>query len=367
MEVVMSKFSKKSIILLVIAGVALVFGIVLLIIGLSRPKDDWDNQRKQELNTRKIESELDEIAKNLNFEIHRYDIDLFTLDQKNLAEGVRQLSQKYPSFLIEPDVWKDPQMMQGLKGYLNDKYMKDLYREVNKQFGDMSDIHDQLKGGLVHYLYYFPEAKVPEFYTILEGVDMSEGSPRYCYSIEDTIVLMPDWYLGAHNKLYELYRVDKYLRAKCEKRYMAIDCFRELISERHLPQRTAITLLDRMIDAGKALYFTEMMFPDAPAADVIGYDDKQMAWAKVNQANVWNYMMEKEMVFSKNEDVARRMVGISPETKPFKGSPGRMGAYIGWMIVINYMQNNPKITLPELMAEKDSRKILDQSGYKPLK
>lgn len=367
MEVTMSKFSKKSIILLVISGLALVFGIVLLIIGLTRPKDDWENQRKQELSTRKVESELDKIAKNLNFEIHRYDQDLFTLDQKNLAEGVRQLSQRYPSFLIEPGVWSNPQMMQGLKAYLNDKYMKEIFREVNKQLGDMSDVYEQLKGGLVHYLYYFPEAQVPEFYTILEGIDNSGAAPRYCYSVGDTIVLMPDWYLGSNNKLYEFYRVEKYLRAKCDKKYMAIDCFRELIAPRHLPHRTAITLLDCMIDAGKTLYFTEMMFPDRPAGDIIGYDQKQMDWAKANQANVWNYMIEKEMVFSKDERVALHMLGVAPESQPFHGSPGRLGAYIGWMIVINYMQNNPKITLPELMAEKDSRKILDKSGYKPLK
>ena len=364
----MKKMSKKSWLLLSIAAVALVFGIVLLIIGLHRPKEDWDNGRKKELTSRKAESELEKIAKNLNFEIHRYDKELFAIDQKNLAEGIKELSTRYPSFLIAPDAWKNPQMVNSLKAYLNDKYIKDLYREVDKKFGNMDDVHAQLKGGLTYYLFYFPKATVPQFYTILEGIDMSpDGFPPFCYQIGDTIVIMPDWYLGQNNKIYELYRVDKYIRAKCEKKYIAIDCFRELIAERHLPARTPITLLDRMIDAGKALYFTEMMFPDSPAADIIGYNDKQMAWAKKNQANVWNYMMEKELVFSKNEDVARRMVGISPETKPFKGSPGRMGAYIGWMIVIQYMQNNPKITLPELMAEKDSRKILDGSGYKPLK
>lgn len=365
----MKKMSKKSVILLIIAALALIFGITLLIVQLKKSsnKEEWDNDRKEEVHARKVVNELDEIAKNLNVEIHRYDADIFAIDPKNPAEGVRALESKYPEFLVERGAWQNPQRLMQISGYLQDPYIKEIKAAVDKEFGDMSDLQAELKGGLTYYKYYFPDARVPQFYTLVEGIDASPSSPRFCFSIEDSIIILPDWYLGRDFKYYKDFRIDNYVRERCDKRYAAIDCFREILAKRHLPSKTAITLLDVMIAEGKTLYFTESMFPDVPAADIIGYSSEQFAWAKANQANVWNYMIENEMVFSKNETTARHLVGVAPETKPFKGSPGRMGAFIGWMIVINYMESHPETSISDLMAMPDSREILDKSGYKPLK
>ena len=55
------------------------------------------------------------------------------------------------------------------------------------------------------------------------------------------------------------------------------------------------------------------------------------------------------------------------ETKPFKGSPGRMGAFVGWKIVCHFMENNPKISFQEMMNMTDMNEMLKKSGYKPQK
>ena len=48
--------------------------------------------------------------------------------------------------------------------------------------------------------------------------------------------------------------------------------------------------------------------------------------------------------------------------KTFKGA-----AWLGWQIVRKYMEENPKVTLAQLMAEKNAQKILTESKYKPKK
>ena len=48
-----------------------------------------------------------------------------------------------------------------------------------------------------------------------------------------------------------------------------------------------------------------------------------------------------------------------------KDSPGRIAYYIGWEIVNDYMENNPRLTLEALMQNTESQEILQQSGYKP--
>ena len=80
---------------------------------------------------------------------------------------------------------------------------------------------------------------------------------------------------------------------------------------------------------------------------------------------MWNYLIENDLVYSKDAAVAQHLVGISPETKPFKGSPGRMGAFIGWKIVGSFMENNPDVSLQDMMKMTDSKELLKKSGYKP--
>ncbi|MDQ4140161.1 MAG: gliding motility lipoprotein GldB, partial [Bacteroidota bacterium] len=45
--------------------------------------------------------------------------------------------------------------------------------------------------------------------------------------------------------------------------------------------------------------------------------------------------------------------------------PGRIGRWVGWQIVRIYMEENPDVTLQQLMAEKDAQKIFNESHYKP--
>jgi uncharacterized protein YjaZ len=47
------------------------------------------------------------------------------------------------------------------------------------------------------------------------------------------------------------------------------------------------------------------------------------------------------------------------------GTAPRIGSYIGWRIVKQYMEKNPKITLAQLLKLVDADDILTKSKYKP--
>ena len=44
--------------------------------------------------------------------------------------------------------------------------------------------------------------------------------------------------------------------------------------------------------------------------------------------------------------------------------PGRIGSWVGLDIIRAYMENNPEISLQELMANPDAKDILNKSKYK---
>lgn len=325
-----------------------------------------ENQRKEVVEQRKVKQEVKVIEEQLKVEIHRYDQDIFKIDLNDVQRSLKSLSERYPSIFIAPDAWKDSLRIQQITAFLTDPAIVKLHEDVEKKYPDLSFLQKEMERAFTYYKFYFPTAEVPRLYTVVSGVDV-RSVPILRVDEQNLLIIGLDWFLGADNKYYDYMGLPKYRRVACDKSFIAMSCFSQAIAYRHLPKQTPITLLDNMIEAGKMIYFTEMMFPDAQPNDVISYTSDQFSWAEQHQADVWNYLIENDLLFSKDDDVVRRLVYDAPFSNPFRGSPGRMGAFIGWKILINYMEKNPDVTLNSLMLETDSQKILDKSGYKPLK
>ncbi|MDX1283621.1 MAG: hypothetical protein R3182_01350, partial [Draconibacterium sp.] len=131
--------------------------------------------------------------------------------------------------------------------------------------------------------------------------------------------------------------------------------------------RVSVTnLLGNMVQSGKMMYLVDAMLPHIHDSLKIGYTGNQLEWCRNNEAQMWTYLIEKEMLYSTQRMDAVRYINDAPTTSGFPiESPGRTGVWIGWQIVRKYMKENPEITLPELMKNKDYQKILNLSRYSP--
>lgn len=356
--------SKKSKILIISVLTALLAGTIVFFVLRGHHRNDDGNSRKSEVeDNRQVRKEVNSIADTLEVKVLRYDQDLFAMDRTRIPEELHRLTAKYPRF-IDSTAWKDSRYIRQITDFLNDPYIQEIHKDVDKAFPNLDTAEEQLKGALSIYKYYFPDAQLPVFYGVVAGIDPS--APFVLY-VDNEIIINLDWYLGRDYKYYKDYRIPQYIREECNRKYVALDCFRRALAYRHLPPKTPVTLLDYMIEEGKIVYFTELMFPTTSVADVMGYSDEKFAWAQKYQADVWNYLIENDLLFSKDEDPIRRLVQEAPFSNPFKNSPGRIGAFIGWRIIVSYMEKHPEISLNQLMQETNSRAILDKSGYKPLK
>lgn len=346
----------------------LIFGIaigILLLMALGivlwhhRSANSTDNSRKGDVSA----AELRKAERQVDVHIKRYEKDLFSLDPEHLTEGLQRIAKEYPSLLIEDGVWNDPEMMLQLKAYISDPLIREIYNDAVRQFPDLKDIEAELNKALGYYLTYFPEDSVPSFYSLVPGLN-TEMPTVYGYG--DDIFIHLDMYLGKDYKYYSQIGMPLFISQRCEKKYIATECFSKALVYKHLPQKAPVSLLDNMILEGKRLYFTEMMFPDKAEMDVVEYSPEKFEWAVNNQGKVWAYIIEKDYLFSKQNEIIRQFVDDTPFTKPFTNdSPGRMGAFIGWKIVQAYMENNPEVSLQAMMQETDSQLILNKSGYKP--
>jgi hypothetical protein len=302
-------------------------------------------------------------AKEIEINLLRYEQDLFNIDQANMAAAFAQMYGKYPDNIVAKGAWENPVMLQSIKEFLNDPTIQEIYQETNKQYADMSDFKKQITPALTLYLTHFPDETIPDFCTLVSGIDFD--MPQV-FGYKNTIFICLDMYLGKDCKFYGQAGMPKYIAARCDKKYMATDCFSKALVYKHLPDKTLVTLLDNMVDAGKKMLFTQTMFPTTDPQDILGYSEDQYKWAVSHESAIWHRMIEKNLVYDNSDDVVRRMMDEAPFTRDFgNDSPGRLGGFIGFQIVQSYMKTHPGTTLKDLMKMTDSQKFLKESGYKP--
>ena len=311
----------------------------------------------------KLTEEQVEVSKNVEINILRYEQDLFNIDQGNMKAAFAALYGKYPENLIAKNAWNNNEMLLSIKDFLNDPVIKEIYQDTETMYADMSWFKKEITPAFTLYLTHFPNEKIPNFCTLVSGIDFQ--MPQV-FGYENTIFICLDMYLGKDNKHYGQAGMPKFISARCEKKYMVTDCFSKALVYRHLPDRTLVTLLDNMVDAGKKMLFTQTMFPTTSAQDILGYSKEQYKWATSHESAIWHYLVEKNLVFDNTDNVIRRMMDETPFTRDFgNDSPGRLGVFIGFQIVQSYMKTHPGTTLKDLMAMNDSQKLLKESGYKP--
>jgi len=302
-------------------------------------------------------------AQNVEIKILRYEQDLFNINQNNMAAEFAAMYGKYPDNIIARGSWKNEEMLLSIRGFINDPVIKEIYKDTEAQYADMSWFQQQITPAMTLYLTHFPDEKVPDFCTLVSGIDFQ--MPQV-FGYDNTIFICLDMYLGKDYKHYAQAGMPKYIAARCDKKYMATDCFSKALVYRNLPDKTLVTLLDNMVDAGKRMLFTQTMFPNTKPEDILGYTTEQYKWAIAHESAAWHHLVEKNMVYDNTENVIRRMMDETPFTRDFgNDSPGRMGVFLGFQIVQSYMKTHPGTTLQDLLLMTDSQKLLKESGYKP--
>ena len=307
-------------------------------------------------------SELQEAKKQIEVYFLRYEKDLFSLNVNNLPKEIERLSHIYPSLLIEPDIWNDSLKMESLKAYLQDTVILALYHATEKTI-KTDIILSELETAFGYYKVFYPSDSIPKIITLIPGLDITTPS---VYIYDEILFVNIDMYLGADFHYYEAIKMPLYIVERCTPAYLSVDIFKKAMVYKHLGKAPRTTLIDVMITEGKKLYFTEMMFPALHERLIIGYSEEKYNWANQYMGNAWSYLIEKNELFGKGEQLMRCYIEDSPFTKSFgNDSPGRMGAFLGWKLIQSYMKNHPEVTLPELMQEYDYQKILNTSKFKP--
>ncbi len=301
-------------------------------------------------------------------EIIRFDEKLFNLPLNDTLQELTDLRNEHPRF-FDLFTWRvigvggiEEEDFLALMGrFLTDSMVVDVRHMVDSQFSHFDDIQESLTEAFKYYQYHFPEKPLPTIYTMISGFNQS------VVTAEEIIGISLDKYLGSDCPYYSrLSNVPHYKVRNMHRKKMVSDVAYAWGLTEFEEDGSATTLLDQIIYQGKIMYFVDALLPEMHDSLKIGYSAKHLEWCKKNEAQMWNYLVEKKMLYSNKRMDIMRFINDGPYTTNFPlESPARTGIWIGWQIVRQYMKNSKEITIAELMKNTDYQQILNSARYFP--
>ncbi|MFD0799287.1 gliding motility lipoprotein GldB [Maribacter chungangensis] len=297
-------------------------------------------------NTNKVAEEIDKIP--IDLKVMRFDRDFAAATPDKLPV----LRKEFPYLFPAPDsVWV---------AKMQDSLQIELFQEVGNTFNSFMDEEDGLIQLFKHIRYYFPEQQTPKVITVTNDVDYDNR-----IILADTLLFIGlDNYLGPEHRFYGGFQ--RYIAKTLDRKYMISDVA-SAFAKRVVPKPRDRTFLARMVYFGKELYLKDMLVPNIPDTEKIGYTQEELDWAIANEEPIWRNFIEQEHLYSTNNKLNSRFLDPAPFSKfgleLDNESPGRLGRYIGWQIVRAFMDAN-EIGLKQLLTMPEEE-IFKKSNYKP--
>lgn len=235
-----------------------------------------------------------------------------------------------------------------------------LLRETKQVFGNGSALAEEFKSAFAHIQHYYPDFKPPRVKTVITGLDTD------LYVTDSLIVVGLDFFLGEdaayRPKTYD-YLMRRYDPHDIVPSCMLIYGISPRFNKTDLKDRT---VLADMVAYGKSFYFAKHMMPCIPDSVLIWYTPTEIQGADENEDLIWARLIQDKVIFSTSVMDKKNYLGDRPATiQVGEKCPGRIGQWVGWQIVKEYMENHPDKTLPQLMRMADAQRLFKESNYKP--
>lgn len=253
-----------------------------------------------------------------------------------------------------------PRFERNMTNFLMDRSVHQLFKNVDSTFQDITPYQGEIETAFTYYNYYFPNKKIPTVVSMVGGLN------RNIVVTDSVLGVGLDMYLGDSNEIYNLAQLPGFISKKCKPDFMVYDMMRGWVLSEFEPVIKKDDVLSQIINYGKSIYLMDAMFPFASDHYKIGFMPDEIKWCNENEVTIWAKIIEEQQLFSTDVHVIRSLTGPGPFSAGFpRESPAQIGYWIGWQIIRSYMDNNPEVTLKQLMKIQDAQSILKDSKYKP--
>ncbi|XOV68909.1 MAG: hypothetical protein ACFHU9_06930 [Fluviicola sp.] len=256
--------------------------------------------------------------------------------------------------------YSDSTYQASMMDFQQDEGVKLFEKEIDAKFKNLQPIEEKLTDGFKHIKYHLPKAKMPSHIVFMNTLFRSS-----VWVTENEIGIGLGNYLGEKSKTVQ--KTDPsvmylWMRKAMRREYLERDVMENWVST-HLIKEVDLNLASDLIYYGKVMYLIKAAYPEMHDRLVLRYTSSQWNWAEKNEKAFWDYLMQNQM-FYKNEEITKlNLFNVGPKTPglPIEGSPDRLGKYLGYKIVCDYVEET-EASVSQLI-KADYKKILQK--YKP--
>jgi gliding motility-associated lipoprotein GldB len=308
----------------------------------------------------------------VNVKILRFDHDFDAMRTKPMGIQANYLQQQYGNFyqdyigrILQAGSPNDTTYFKTLREVFKGKAYTDLKHDVDAAYPNMDAQNASLTQAFKYIKYYYPQKRLPRVYAYFSGfqAQTSIGDGYFAVGL--------DLFLGANSRFYPALTnaFPRYLSRHFTPDNITPRVIEGIAREDMFQEdENDKSLLSKMIYNGKIMYFMDRTLPDVGDTTKIGYTTAQLKWCNDFEGKVWGYFLEESLLYETDYLKIQKYLSEAPFT-PGLGenneSAPKLAVWTGWQIVRTYMDKHPEVTLPQLMADKDAQKILNQSKYRP--
>ncbi len=296
------------------------------------------------------------------------DVTIVRLDQQLFAnpssDSVRAFLDRNPAiaqlYFNANNAGTDTALVRELTNRVANPALNQLNRQVQDEFGDMTDLRTQLAEAFTNIKKDFPDFKIPKVATAVTGF----LGPDLLVT-DSLIVIGLDYFAGPTAR----YRptgpeYPGYILRRYQKDHIVPAIVFAISDKYNATNRADQTLLADMVYYGKGYVFTKTMLPTVADSLVIGYTDRQLTETFNAQDIVWAHFIDNQLVYKSDPITKQRYLNERPFTAEIgPAAPGAIARWVGWRIVSSYYDKK-NAGIADLMRDANARQIFEQSGYK---
>jgi hypothetical protein len=233
--------------------------------------------------------------------------------------------------------------------FREDPYIRSLENEIDNSLRPKLSAYESNLNDKFNRLTYFIKHKpIPKR---IYWLNTLFASSVFCSENEIGVGL--ERYLGPNKNVIKKLPSEQFfqwMKDGMRAQYLERDILVNWIFTHYVPDSEG-SLIQKMIQWGKVYYILHAIYPEIPLNDILRYTKDKYEWSEKNEEQTWKYIVSQSLVFSKNERDISNFINDGPFTPglPEKG-PDRLGQFIGFKMVLNYMEEHDSKSLDDLLS-----------------
>ena len=241
----------------------------------------------------------------------------------------------------------DSLISYALHNFYNNEYIQSIYTAITELKDDIATQEQKTIEAFKRLKFHFPTFSPPTNVIYINKLfsEIQVGDSVLSIGLENYIGPSHDLLKNIPND-----QLHQWQKERMEPAFIARDMVLKWIQV-NLFEAIDENLVRHIIQAGKILYVLKAAFPNNSDAFVLRYSDEQFAVALENEEHFWNYLVKENLLFQNNIREKNNFLNEGPHTIGLPEKvPDRMGQFLGFQMVKNYIKKHKALSLSELIS-----------------